>query len=102
MMNLELTLSGAAPISQDGGHKLVEHPAGTLTMTVQSLDTLKVFGEKVFNKVHINGGEQLTAELVKHLYFIIGEEGTVSVSQVGKPAEVESWMKATGFTSVAR
>ena len=95
-------MSGAAPISQDGGHKLVEHPAGTLTMTAQSLDTLKVFGEKVFNKVHINGGEQLTAELVKHLYFIIGEEGTVSLSQVGKPAEVESWMKATGFTSVAR
>ena len=56
----------------------------------------------MFNKVHINGGEQLTADLVKHLYFIIGEEGTVSVSQVGKPAEVESWMKATGFTSVAR
>jgi hypothetical protein len=56
----------------------------------------------VFNKVHINGGEQLTADVVKQLYYMIGEEGTVSVSQVGKTAEVESWMKATGFTSVAR
>ena len=56
----------------------------------------------MFNKVHINGEEQLTAELMKHLYYMIGDEGTVSVSHVGKPAEVESWMKATGFTSVAR
>ncbi len=71
-------------------------------MTSASLDTLKVFGEKVFNKVQIHGGESLTADLVKHLYFMLGEDGTLSVSQVGKPAEVESWMKATGFTSVAR
>jgi hypothetical protein len=99
MMNLDFTLSGAAAVS----HKLAELSAGTLTMTASSLDTLKVFGEKVFKKVHIHGGEQsLNAELVKHLYFMLGEDGTLSVSQVGKSAEVESWMKATGFTSVAR
>ena len=98
-MNLDFTLSGAAAVSP----KLTELSAGTLTMTTSSLDTLKVFGEKVFSKVHIQGGEQsLNAELVKHLYFMLGEDGTLSVSQVGKPAEVESWMKATGFTSVAR
>jgi hypothetical protein len=99
MMNLDFTLSGAAPVS----HKVAELSAGTLTMTASSLDTLKVFGEKVFSKVQIHGGEYfLNADLVKHLYFMLGEDGTLCVSQVGKPAEVESWMKATGFTSVAR
>ena len=98
MMNLDFTLSRAAAV----GHNLAEHSAGTLIMTASSLDTLKVFGEKVFSKVHIHGGEFLNAELVKHLYFMLGEDGTLTVSQVGKLAEAESWMKATGFTSVAR
>jgi hypothetical protein len=53
MMNLDFTLSGAAAVSP----KLAELSAGTLTMTASSLDTLKVFGEKVFSKVHIQGGE---------------------------------------------
>jgi hypothetical protein len=89
MMNIDFILSGAAAVS----HKLAELSAGTLTMTASSLYTFKVFGEKVFKKVHIHGGEvSVNAELVKRLYFMLGEDGTLSVSQVGKPDEVESWM----------
>jgi hypothetical protein len=42
----------------------------------------------------------LTADLLKHLYQILSDDGVFQASGVANLAEIESWAKACGFTQL--
>ena len=48
------------------------------------------------------GNASLTAELVRHLYQLLAEDFALTITADKTSDELESWLKAAGFTDVKK